>query len=99
MPDGNYKLGLLEVDVQGGKCVMDGRLAGSGLIMDRAVQNVMNFAKCDLQHALRAATANPARVVGAQKKGVLAAGADADFVVLTAEGEVRATVINGTLVQ
>ncbi|PYV60719.1 MAG: N-acetylglucosamine-6-phosphate deacetylase [Acidobacteria bacterium] len=99
MPDGNYKLGLLEVDVQGGKCVRDGRLAGSALIMDRAVQNVMNFAKCDLQHALRAATANPARVVGAQKKGVLEPGADADFVVLTAEGEVRATVINGTLLQ
>ena len=50
-------------------------------------------------YALRAATANPARVVGAQKKGVLEPGADADFVVLTAEGEVRATVINGTLLQ
>ena len=99
MPDGNYKLGLLEVELQDGKCVMDGRLAGSALIMDRAVQNVVNFAKCDLQHALCAATANPARVVGAQKKGVLEPGADADFVVLTAEGEVRATVINGTLVQ
>ena len=99
MPDGNYKLGLLEVDVQGGKCVMDGRLAGSALIMDRAIRNAMNFAKCDLQQALRAATTNPARVVGAQKKGVLEVGADADFVVLTAAGEVRATVINGTLVQ
>jgi len=99
MPDGRYKLGLLEVDVQGGKCVMDGRIAGSALIMDRAIQNVMNFAKCDLQQALRAATANPARVVGAQKKGVLEIGADADFVVLTAEGQVRATAIKGALLQ
>ena len=99
MPDGRYKLGTLEVDVQGGKCVMDGRLAGSALIMDRAVQNVMSFARWDLQQALRGATTNPARVVGAEKKGVLEVGADADFVVLTADGDVRATVINGTLVQ
>jgi N-acetylglucosamine-6-phosphate deacetylase len=99
MPDGHYKLGTLQVELQGGKCVINGRLAGSALIMDRAIQNVMNFAKWDLQQALRAATTNPALVVGAQKKGILEAGADADFVVLTAEGEVRATVIKGALLQ
>jgi N-acetylglucosamine-6-phosphate deacetylase len=98
MPDGFYRLGSFEVELRGGKCMSEGRLAGSALTMDRAIQNVMNFTKLDLQQALLAATTNPARVVGAHKKGVLKPGADADFVVLTAKGEVRATVIKGDLV-
>jgi len=67
--------------------------------MDRAVRNLVNFAKVDLQQAVRAATINPSRIVGAQKNGVLEPGADANFVVLTAAGEVRATVIKGAVVQ
>jgi N-acetylglucosamine-6-phosphate deacetylase len=99
MPDGKYQLGFLEVEVKDGKCLHDGRLAGSVLTMDRAVRNAMNFAGWELQQAVRAATANPARVAGAQNKGVLRPGADADFVVLTANGEVRATVVKGKVVQ
>jgi N-acetylglucosamine-6-phosphate deacetylase len=99
MPDGKYQLGFLEVEVKEGKCLLDGRLAGSVLTMDRAIRNVMNFAGWDLQQAVRAATANPARVAGAQNKGVLKPGADADFVVLTANGEVRATVVKGNVVR
>jgi N-acetylglucosamine-6-phosphate deacetylase len=59
----------------------------------------MNFAHWDLQQAVRIATMNPAGVAGAQNKGVLRPGAHADFVVLTANGEVRATVVKGKLVQ
>jgi len=67
--------------------------------MDRAVRNVMNFGKLGLPQAVRAATANPARVVRAKGKGVLEPGSDADFVVLTPDGEVRATVIKGELIR
>jgi len=95
MPDGKYQLGSLVVEVKDGKCLHDGRLAGSVLTMDRAVRNAMNFAGWDLQQAVRTATANPARVAGAPNKGVLKTGADADFVVLTGNGEVRATVVKG----
>jgi N-acetylglucosamine-6-phosphate deacetylase len=66
--------------------------------MDRAVRNAMNFAGWDLQQAVRIATANPARVAGAENKGVLKAGADADFVVLSAAGEIRTTIIKGEAV-
>jgi N-acetylglucosamine-6-phosphate deacetylase len=79
--------------------VSDGKLAGSVLTMDRAVRNVMTFADWDLQQAVRIATANPARVAGAQNKGALKPGADADFVVLSSSGEVRATVIKGKVAQ
>lgn len=99
MPDGKYRLGALEVEVKDGKCLRDGRLAGSVLTMDRAVRNAMSFAGWNLQQAVRIASANPARVAGAKNKGVLQPGADADFVVLSAEGEIRATIINGKVVQ
>jgi N-acetylglucosamine-6-phosphate deacetylase len=99
MPDGKYQLGELEVEVKDGKVLRDGTLAGSALTMDRAVRNAMNFAGWDLQHAVKIATANPARVAGAQRKGVLKPGADADFVVLNTAGEIRATVIQGKVVQ
>ncbi|MCU1270981.1 MAG: N-acetylglucosamine 6-phosphate deacetylase [Acidobacteriaceae bacterium] len=99
MPDGRYQLGTLEVELKDGRCLRDGNLAGSALTMDRAVRNVMKFAGLDLQQAVQAATANPAKVVGMPKKGTIEPGADADFVVLTPSGEVRATVVKGVVVQ
>lgn len=98
MPDGHYRLGSFEVEVKGARCLADGRLAGSVLTMDRAVRHAMEFTGWELQTALRAATANPARVMGLEKrKGVIAAGADADLVALTAEGEVRQTIVGGVV--
>ena len=67
--------------------------------MDRALRNLMEYAGLDLQPALRAATMNPAAVAGAENKGTIRPGADADFVVLTQAGEVRATVVRGVVVQ
>lgn len=98
MPDGRYMLGTLEVELKDGRCLRDGSLAGSALTMDRAVRNVMKFAGLNLQQAVRAASMNPAKVVGI-KKGTIEPGADADFVVLTPTGEVRATVVKGVVVQ
>src|SRR6267154_1376303 len=88
MPDGRYRLGSFEVDVRDGKCVAGGKLAGSVLTMDRAVRNLARFVEWDLPQAVAAASQNPARVARIANKGVLAVGADADFVVLSAEGEV-----------
>lgn len=98
MPDGRYQLGTLEVELKDGRCTRDGNLAGSALTMDRAVRNVMKFARLDLQQAVSAASMNPAKVVGIEK-GTIESGADADFVVLTPTGEVRATVVRGVVVQ
>lgn len=96
MPDGRYQLGPIEVDVKDGKATSGNSLAGSVLTMDRAVRNVTKFSRWSLRDAVRAATLNPARAVGlAGHHGVLAAGANADFVVLNQAGEVLKTIVNG----
>lgn len=96
MPDGHYQLGPIHVDVKDGQCTSNGKLAGSVLTMDRAVRNVTEFAGWSLQNAVRVATFNPARAVGlAERYGVLAPGAEANFVVLSAKGEVQKTIVQG----
>ena len=98
MPEGRYRLGSFAVEVKDGVCLADGKLAGSVLTMDRAVRNVMKFAEWDLQSALRAATLNPAQVLGiAEQKGSLGPGADADIVVMSPNGEIRKTIIRGNV--
>jgi len=98
MPEGRYQLGSVEIEVKDGMCMHEGTLAGSVLTLERAVRNVMSFAQWELQHAVRAATLNPAKTAGARNKGLLQPGADADLVVLTGSGEVKATIIKGVLV-
>ncbi len=99
MPDGRYRLGSLEVDVSDGKCLHDGKLAGSVLTLDRAIQNVMTFAGWELQRALRLATLNPATVARAARKGTIAIGSDADFTLLNSFGKVQASIVKGEVVE
>jgi N-acetylglucosamine-6-phosphate deacetylase len=63
--------------------------------MDRAVRNLSQFAGWTLLEAAAAASRNPARVVRCADKGVLRAGADADFLVLNERGEVLRTFVAG----
>lgn len=95
MPDGHYRLGSFEVEVKDGRCLFEDTLAGSVLTMDVAVRNLMRFADCSIEQALRAATLNPARTAGLNLSGRLEAGSAADLVVLGAQGELRATILGG----
>lgn len=95
MPDGRYRLGSLEVEVKDGKCLAEGKLAGSVLTMDRAVRNVMRFGEWSLPQAVRSATLNPAQAAGIAHAGKLQAGSWADVIVLSPQGEVRNTIIRG----
>ena len=96
MPNGRYRLGSLEVEVKDGKCLRDGRLAGSVLTMDKAVRNIVKFANWDLHQAVRLATLNPAKTTGLpEKAGMLVPGAVADIVALNPAGEVVKTVVRG----
>jgi N-acetylglucosamine-6-phosphate deacetylase len=97
MPDGRYRLGSMEVEVKDGRCTAEGKLAGSVLTMDRAVRNVMQFAHWDLQQSLRAASLNPARVMGLAQRGKLEAGCLADILVMTPRGEVKSTIVRGAV--
>jgi N-acetylglucosamine-6-phosphate deacetylase len=97
MGDGKFRLGEFEVEVRGDRCEYDGKLAGSVLTLDRAVRNITQFSGWSLQQSLRLATLNPARVLGRNDIGIIAPGAKADFVVLSAGGEVQRTIINGEI--
>jgi N-acetylglucosamine-6-phosphate deacetylase len=62
---GQYRLGEIEVELQadGSVRLLGGdRLAGSALMMHRAISNVMRFAGLRLRDAITLATRNPARV-------------------------------------
>jgi N-acetylglucosamine-6-phosphate deacetylase len=66
----------------------DGRLAGSSLRMDRAVENVMRFARAGVGHACRMASANAAKAIGyEQRSGYLRPGDSADLTFFTLSGE------------
>ncbi|MEO8725594.1 MAG: N-acetylglucosamine-6-phosphate deacetylase [Acidobacteriaceae bacterium] len=97
MPDGRYRLGSFEVDVNGDRCEYEGKLAGSVLTLDRAVRNVVEFggAAWPLARAVELATRNPAELLRLPNKGRFESGADADIAVFTASGDVRATIIAG----
>lgn len=96
MPDGRYQLGPIEVDVKDGKCTSGDSLAGSVLTMDRAVRNITKFSHWSLKDAVRAASLNAALATGTiDDRGILAPGAKADFVVLSAKGEVQRTFVAG----
>src|ERR1019366_5093292 len=96
MPDGKYKLGTFEVKVAGGICRdAKGKLAGSTLTLDRALRNMVALG-VPLASAIPMVTANPARQIGmGSRKGVLAAGADADMVFLDDKLEVSGVMPRG----
>lgn len=81
------------------KSRIPGGLTGSGLTMDLAVKNAVHMLGLPIHQAVRMATLNPASVLGLQKrKGRVAKGYDADFVLLNNELEVNACFIGGKMV-
>ena len=98
MPDGVYRLGSFEVQVRDGRCEAHGKLAGSVLTMDRAISNVMKFARLTFLDSIRLATLNPACALGIEdRKGMLKPGADADVAVFSRAGEVQRTIVRGLI--
>ena len=74
----------------------DGTLAGSTLTMRRAVQNMVELAGLPIELVLPLATEVPARILGiGDRKGRIAAGYDADLVVLTPKFEVSRVFARG----
>lgn len=96
MPDGVYQLGELPVTVADGKCLYEGKLAGSVLTFDRAIRNFLQFTQTTPTTAARYASTNPARMIGfAANYGELAPGRQADITVLSPQAEVVATLLAG----
>ena len=75
----------------------DGTLAGSTLTMDRAFAKLITEVGLSLSDAATACATTPARALGLQGFGVIAAGAIADVVVLNRDLQVVQTWVAGTL--
>jgi len=98
MPQGNYKLYDHEFSVteSGAARLGDGTLAGSTLTMNHAVQNMVELAGLPIEMVIPMATEVPARILGvADRKGRIAAGYDADLVILTPKFEVSRVFVRG----
>lgn len=101
-PGGIYRLGghEIEVDRDGAARLKDsGTLAGSTLRMNRGLKFLVEEAMVPFDAALNACTINPARLLGEdRRKGKLAAGYDADIVILADDYEVIQTYCRGRIV-
>ncbi|MFZ0090045.1 MAG: N-acetylglucosamine-6-phosphate deacetylase [Solirubrobacteraceae bacterium] len=98
MADGEYRLGGARVVVSDGRAVLAGgdSIAGSTLTMDVAFANVVSSLGLSVEEAVRVTSRNPAALLGlGDRKGSIAAGIDADLVVLDDELAVCGTMIGG----
>ncbi|MGI6164126.1 MAG: N-acetylglucosamine-6-phosphate deacetylase [Bacillota bacterium] len=98
LPPGQYSsLGHgIMVDEDGKAYLDNGTLAGSTATLLDCLKNVVCWTQRPLEDVLPLAALNPAKVAGvANRKGSLASGKDADFVVLDSEYNVILTVVNG----
>jgi len=78
------------------RSVKDHTLAGSGLTMDQALRNAVQWLDLGLPEAAKLVSTNPARVLGLDHcKGRLEPGYDADFAVLDEQLNVLQTWIGG----
>ncbi|MEC5152506.1 N-acetylglucosamine-6-phosphate deacetylase [Cryobacterium sp. GrIS_2_6] len=94
--EGDYKLGGLDVVVSDGEArLIDGTIAGSVLTLSEAVRYAVHTAGVALHVAVRAATQNPADMIGLADRGRLQAGNRADLIVLDAGLFVTATMQAG----
>ncbi len=90
-PDGDYRLGSLNVTVRGGLAVLSGtsRIAGSTLTQDVALHLAITELGLEPAAAVAALTAVPARALGlGDRFGLLEPGFAADAVVLAEDGSV-----------
>jgi N-acetylglucosamine-6-phosphate deacetylase len=100
MPDGDYELGGQKVTVKDGLATLaSGTIAGSATPLTESFRRAVVEFGIPVESALRAATANPARVLGMQDEiGSIAVGKRADLTLLDAETlEVRHCVLGGKL--
>ena len=88
MGDGRYPLGPLEVEVRDGvaRLAEGGSIAGSTLTLDEAFRRAVTVDGLPVEDAVRALSANPARLLGVDDRtGSLEVGKYADLVVLDAD--------------
>ena len=93
-------VGRIAMSLQdGAPRLADGTLAGSAVTMDQAVRNLVHTCGLPLAAVVRAASTNPARLLGCTDRGVIAAGRRADLVALDAALRVAGVWLGGEQVR
>jgi len=98
-PDGRYDLGGQEVVVRGGEARLhDGTLAGSTLVMDQGLRNLIHLCRMPLVDAVYMASSTPAMAIGmGTTKGKIRTGYDADLTIMDAQLLPQAIMIDGNV--
>lgn len=99
MHEGEYEFADQKVFMKEQKAYLaDGTLAGSTLTLNKAVKNMIQTANAKETDAFRMASLNGAKVLNIEnKKGILAAGKEADIIVLNDDYEVEMTILKGKI--
>jgi len=100
LPDGSYVYNGINYEAREGTArYHDGTLIGTALGLNQMAGRLMEYAGCSLPVAIRTVCENPARVLGlADRKGAIAAGFDADLVLLEEDLSVFTTIVGGEVV-
>lgn len=97
MGDGDYQIWSETISVKNGRTSNAyGTIAGSVISMLDAVRMMRSLGVLDFEVAKMAST-NPARLLGLERVGSIEVGNYADLVALDQQGNVRLTIVGGTL--
>ena len=101
LADGDYTLGGQAVKVKGSLATLaDGTIAGSVTNLMLCLKNAVHNMQIPLEAAVRSASETPARSIGIfDRCGSLAAGKQADIVLLDKELNVRQVFVGGKAVK
>ena len=95
MGAGTYKLGNFDVEVSDGRATARGVLAGSVLTLDQAVANFSRFTDLPFAEVTRAASENPAKMLGLEDRLANKVGLAANFNRFAPDGTLMETILDG----
>lgn len=95
LADGIYESGGLEVHMKDGAArLADGTIAGSTATLWQCVCKAVEFG-IDFDEAVKMATETPSKLIGADKKGRIEVGCDADLLIISDNMEIDNVIIGG----
>ncbi|NQZ58386.1 MAG: amidohydrolase family protein, partial [Lentisphaeraceae bacterium] len=96
--DGIYEFGGRKVTIENQHSLLqDGTIAGSMITQEQAWKNILDFTHFEPKKAIACFTANPAKNLHLDDRGILQPGLEADIVIMNKNHEVQLTLIGGEI--